>query len=61
MKSQITITTNGGMILRAQAADVHVMRNGSLVAQWDMRHNLVHNPRLTYTVRPNDVKAVAYA
>lgn len=61
MAISIIVKTHGGMILRAAAADIHVTQNGVLVGQWDMRHNLVHNPKLTYSVRPDDVKAIEYA
>jgi len=59
MGTQIVIKTHGGFTLRAPVAAVVVDR-GAIRAEWDMRHNLIHNPRFAYAVRPADVKEVQY-
>lgn len=60
MARVMTVKTSGGMTLRATVWAVTVGDDGALTAVWDMRHNLIHNPQFTYTVRGADVKAVDY-
>lgn len=59
MGTQIVIKTYAGFILRAPVGAVVVDR-GALRAEWDMRHNLIHNPRFSYAVRSADIKEVSY-
>lgn len=59
MDALVIIRTFGGLILRAPVSRV-IMDEASISAEWDMRHNLIHNPRFPYVVRPADVKEVEY-
>lgn len=56
----MVVTTYGGLILRARSSDVIPYADGSMAASWDMRHNLIHNPRYTSLIRANDIKEVRY-
>lgn len=60
MATLIVIKTNGGMTLRAPVQAVQVDRGDALRGEWEMRHNLIHNPKFPYVVRPADIKAVEY-
>lgn len=59
MDALVIIHTFGGLILRAPVSRI-ITGETSLWADWDMRHNLIHNPRFPYVVRPADIKAIEY-
>lgn len=60
--TDVKIETRGGMLLRAPLAAISVVEEtGSLRAEWDMRHVLIHNPRFPYTVKPGDIKSIQYS
>lgn len=56
---QIKITTKGGLVLLANAANV-ATDGDSLVGVWDMRHNLIRNPSYFKLVRSSEIKEVSY-
>lgn len=55
----LIIETNGGLILRAPI-NAAIVGERTIWADWDMRHNLIHNPRFPYVVRSSDVKDISY-
>lgn len=59
MDRVMVIRTNGGMTLRANVWAV-IAGTQSLWADWDMRHNLIHNPRFPYVVRSEDIRSIEY-
>lgn len=59
MATMIVIKTTGGMTLRAPVGAV-IAGTQSLWADWDMRHNLIHNPRFPYVVRGADIRSIEY-
>lgn len=59
MDRVMVIKTNGGMTLRANVWAV-IAGSSTLWADWDMRHNLIHNPRFPYVVRGADVRSIEY-
>lgn len=59
MDRVMVIRTNGGMTLRANVWAV-VADNKSLWAEWDMRHNLIRNPRFPCEVRGTDIRSIEY-
>lgn len=54
------VVTKGGLTLRAAASKITTSEQGVLSAEWDMRHALIHNPRYSYQVRPDDVKSIHF-
>lgn len=57
----IVIETHGGMTLSAPVSHVtSISVDWSLVAEWDMKHGLIHNRAYFYRVSPEMVKAVRY-
>lgn len=59
MDRVMVVKTNGGMTLRANVWAV-MTEGDNMRAEWDMRHNLIHNPKFSYAVRGADVESVEY-
>lgn len=59
MDRVMVVKTNGGMTLRANVWAV-MTEGDNMRAEWDMRHNLIHNPKFPYAVRGADVESVQY-
>lgn len=59
MVKQIVIKTHAGMVLRAPVSAA-IVGATSIWADWDMRHNLIRNPKFPYVVKPSDVKDIEY-
>ena len=59
MDRVMVVKTHGGLTLRANVWAV-MTEGDNMRAEWDMRHNLIHNPKFPYVVRGADVASVSY-
>lgn len=59
MDRVMVVKTKGGLTLRANVWAV-MTEGDNMRAEWDMRHNLIHNPKFPYVVRGADVASVNY-
>ncbi len=60
MSKLVTITTSGGMVLRADSSRIGISETGRMFAFWNMRFNLINNAAYYYSVSPSDIAEIKY-